>query len=149
MEGLRHNAGNIIAVFHQVAVLGEGGTGAGDVHLLKDVPAQQMAGHLAGDGHHGDGIHIGGGDAGNQVGGSRAGGDHAHAHLAGHPVVARRHMAGILFRAHQGIADLRRRGQRVYRGADGRPRVAEDMLHACPFQALNQCLRTSHFTAPP
>ena len=39
-------------------MLGEGGHRASDIHLLEDIPPQQIAGYLAGDGYHGDGIHI-------------------------------------------------------------------------------------------
>ena len=38
-------AGNLVGVLHQVAVLGEGGHRAGDVHLLEDVTAQHMFGY--------------------------------------------------------------------------------------------------------
>ena len=83
MEGLLDHPGDVVGVLHQVAVLGEGRHGAGDIHLLEDIPPQQVGGDLPGNGHHGDGVHIGGGDAGGQVGGTGAAGGKAHAHLAG------------------------------------------------------------------
>ena len=43
VKGLLDDPGDLVGVLHQVAVLGEGGHGAGDVHLLEDVPAQQVA----------------------------------------------------------------------------------------------------------
>ena len=129
VKGLLDDAGDVVGVFHQVAVLGEGGHRAGDVHLLEDVPAQQMAGHLAGDGHHGDGVHIGRGDAGDEVGSARAGGDHAHPHLAGHPGVARGHMPRVLLRPDQGVAYLRVGPEHIYNGADGRAGIAEDVVY--------------------
>ena len=144
VKGLLHDAGDVAGALDQIAVLGEGGHRAGDVHLLEDVPAQQVAGHLAGDGHHGDGVHIGGGDAGDQVGGSRAGGDHAHPHLAGNAGIARGHVPGVLLGAHQGIADLRVLLQHVYNGADGGSGIAEDVVHLLLQQAFDQCLCSIH-----
>ena len=132
MKGLRHNAGDVVGVLDQIAVLGKGGHSAGDVDLLENVPAQQMAGDLAGNSHHGNGVQIGSGNAGEQVGGSRAGGDHADPHLAGDPVIAGGHVPGVLLRPHQGVADLWRLGQYVHRGADGGSGIAEDMFYTCP-----------------
>ena len=132
MEGLPDDAGNLVGVLHQVAVLGEGGYRAGDIHLLEDVPAKEVAGHLAGNGHHGDGVHVGGGNAGNQVGGPRAGGHHAHPHLAADPGVARGHMPRVLLGPHQGVADLGGVLQGIHRRADGGPGVAEHVGHALP-----------------
>ena len=146
VEGLLHHPGDVVGVFDQVAVLGEGGHRAGDVHLLEDIPAQQVAGHLAGDGHHGDGVHVGRSNAGNQIGGARAAGHHAHAHLAADAGIAGSHMARILLRPYQSICDLRVFLQGIHRRADGRSGVAKHMGHALPQQTFNQCLRSIHFT---
>ena len=139
MKGLLHHPGDVVGVLDQIAVLGEGGAGAGDVHLLEDVPAQQVALDLAGDGHHGDGVHIGGGDAGDEVGGAGAGGDHAHAGPARHAGVAGGHVSGVLFGADQGIGNAGG-GQGVHGGADGGAGIAEYPLHTLPLQALHQGL---------
>ena len=144
VKGLLHDAGDVIGVFHQVAVLGEGGHRTGDVHLLEDIPAQQIAGHLPGNGHHGDGVHIGGGDAGDQIGRPRAGGDHTHPYLAGDAGIARGHVPGVLLGAHQGISDLRVLLQHVYNGADGGSGIAEDVVHLLPQKAFDQCLCSIH-----
>ena len=144
VEGLRHHPGQRFRVLDQIAVFDEGGDGAGDIHLLENIPAQQVAGHLPGDGHHGDGVHVGGGDAGDEVGRPRAGGDHTHAHFAADPGIARGHVAGILLGTHQGIADFRRGGQHIHDGADGRAGVAKDMLYLLQFQAFYKGLRSGH-----
>ena len=107
MEGLSDHPGNVVGIFHQIAVLGEGRHGTGDIHLLEDISAQKMAGHLSGDSHHGDRIHVGCSDTSNQVGGPGTGGNHAYSYLAADPGIAGGHMAGVLLRPHQGIADLR------------------------------------------
>ena len=144
MKGLLDDAGDVVGVLDQVAVLGEGGHRASDIHLLEDIPPQQIAGYLAGDGYHGDGIHIGGGDAGDQVGGARAGGHHAHPHLPADPGIAGGHMARVLLRADQGVADLRVGLQGVHRRADGGAGIAEDMRYLFPLQTLDQGLCSCH-----
>ena len=146
VEGLLYHSGDVVGVLDQIAVLDKGGHGAGDVHLLKDVPAQQIALHLAGDGHQGDGVHIGGGDAGDEVGGARPGGDHTNAGLARHAGVAGGHVAGVLLRADQGIGDVRV-GQGVHRRADGGSRIAEYVVHMLPFQTFHQCLGSADHAA--
>ncbi len=35
VKGLLHHAGDVVGVFHQIAVLGEGRHGTGDIHLLE------------------------------------------------------------------------------------------------------------------
>ena len=132
-------------VLHQVAVLGKGRHRPGDVHLLEDVPPQELGGHLPRDGHQGDGVHISGCHPGDEVRGPRAGGDDAHPGLPRHPGVAGGHVPGVLLRADQGIIDVRALPQGVGNGADGGPGVAEDPLHALPGQALHQNLRTCPF----
>ena len=64
MEGLFKHPGQVLHGLYQVAVLGKGLAGAGDVRLLEHVPAQLLQIHLAGDGDDGDGVHIGRGNAG-------------------------------------------------------------------------------------
>ncbi len=134
-------------VLHQIAVLGKGGHRPGDVHLLEDIPPQEVGGHLARDGHQGDGVHIGRGHAGDEVRGPRAGGDDAHPRLPRHPGVAGGHVPGVLLRADQGVVQVGVLPQGVGNGADGGPGVAEDPLHALPGQALHQNLRACQFHA--
>ena len=146
VEGLLDHPGDVVGVFDQVAVLGEGSHRAGDVHFLEDIPAQQMAGHLAGDGHHGDGVHVGGGDTGNKVGRSRAAGYHAHTHLAADACIAGSHMARVLLGPYQSIFNLRVFLQGVYRRTDRCSGVAKHVGYALSQQTFNQCLRSIHFT---
>ena len=144
VEGLLDHPGDVVGVLDQIAVLGEGGHRAGDVHLLEDVPAQQIAGDLARDGHHGDGIQIGGGNAGDQVGGSRARGHHAHPRSAADTGIAGCRVSRVLFRPDQGIADLRVGLQGVHRRADRCPGISENVLHLLLQQAFDQRFRSSH-----
>ena len=150
VKGLFDDAGQLGGVLDQIRVLGKGRHCAGDVHLLKDVTAQQVTGHLTGDGHHGDGIHVGGGDAGDEVGGAGAGGHHAHAHLTGDTGVAGSHVAGVLLGTHQRVADLRRGTQHVHHRTDGGTGVTKDVVHLLPQEAFyqNLCACHVHGSAP-
>ena len=87
-EGFPDGVGQLIHVFDNVIVLGDGHGHAGDVHFLKAVQSQQIAGHVAGNGHYRNGIHIGGGNAGDQIGGAGAGSGDAHAYPSGSPGIA-------------------------------------------------------------
>jgi hypothetical protein len=87
-------------------VLGAGARDAEGVGFLEGVAADEFAGDLAGDGDDGDGIHHGVDQAGDQVGGAGAGGGAADAHLAGGARVAFGGEAGVLFVAHQHMADV-------------------------------------------
>lgn len=51
VKGLLKDPGNVLRPADDVAVLGEGLGGAGDVRFLKDVPPQQIAAHLPRDDH--------------------------------------------------------------------------------------------------
>ena len=144
VESLLDDAGDVVGVLHQIAVLGEGSHGAGDVHFLEDIAAQQMAGDLTGDGHHGDGVHIGRGDAGDEVGCAGTGGDHTHAYLAADTGIAGGHVACVLLGAHEGIADFRMLLQGIYGGADGGAGITENVIDAFLQQTEDQCLCSVH-----
>ena len=143
VEGLLEDAGEVARILDQIAAFCEGLARAGDVRLLEDVAPQQVASHLAGDGHQRNGIHIGGGESRDEVGrpGTRSG--HADAHPAGSAGVAARGVAGVLFFPHQDVAQ---RGgvQRVVEGADGRARIAEYDRYALLLQAFHHDLRTGN-----
>lgn len=55
-----------------------------DGRLLEGVAADELARHLAGDGHQRHRVEQRVGQAGDQVGGARARGGNAHAHAASH-----------------------------------------------------------------
>ena len=141
VERLLHHSGDALNVLYQIAMFNEGSHSAGDVHLLENIPSQQIALHLTGNGNHRNGVHIGGGNAGDKVGCPRTGGDHAYANLAADSGIAGRHMSGVLLGAGQGIMNVRML-QGVRRRADGSPGIAEDFCYVFPLQALNQSLCT-------
>ena len=83
-----------------------GARDAEGVGFLEGVAADEFGVDLAGDGDDGDGIHHGVDQAGDEVGGAGAGGGAADADLAGGAGVAFGGEAGILFVAHEDVADV-------------------------------------------
>ncbi len=88
---------------HQEIVLGAGARDAERVGFLKRVAADQLGGHLAGDGDDRDGIHHRIDQAGDQIGRAGAGSRAAHAHLARGARVAFRRERGVLLVPHQDV----------------------------------------------
>ena len=148
VEGFFENPGQLPGVLYQIAVLGEGFTGAGDVGLLEYIPAQQFGVHLAGNGHHGNGIHIGGGNAGDEVGGPGAGGGDANTGLAAAPGVAAGHVGGVLLFPHQNMADGRLI-QIVIKGADHRSGISKGDLYTFCLQAFHHNFGSAYQKASP
>ena len=148
VECLLDDAGQLGGILDQIGVLGKGRHGAGDVHLLKDVAAQQVAGNLAGNGHHRDGVHVGRGNTGDEVGGAGARGHHTHAHLAGDAGITGCHMARVLLGTHQRIADLGRGTQNIHSRTDRRAGVAKHALYLLTQKGLHQNLCACHFHDP-
>jgi len=81
LEGVADGGRNVFSTVDQEVVLGHRQGDAGDVHFLKGVGAQHLAGDLAGNADHGDGIQHGRGDAGDKVSGAGAAGGHTDATL--------------------------------------------------------------------
>ena len=82
-ERLLHHAGDVVHVGHQVVMLGDAAADFDDRRFLKGVGADDLGGHLAGDGDERDAVELGVGDGGDEVRGAGAAGGHAHAGLAG------------------------------------------------------------------
>ena len=151
VEGLRMMRGQVLGrVLHQVAVLDDGQGDAGDVGLLEGVEPDEVAAHLAGDGHHGHAVHVGVGDGGHQVGGSRTGGGQADPHLARRSGVAVGGVARALLVPHQDVVDVEI-VEGVVQGDDLPPGEAEYGVdpfalerfedHSCCFHAVLRSLR--------
>ena len=105
-EGLPHCVRQLCHIPHQIGGFRNRHRNAGNVHLLKRIPADEVLGHVAGDKDHRGGIHVRGGDAGCQVRGAGTGGGEAHAHLAGAAGVAVRRVGGPLLMGSQNMGDL-------------------------------------------
>ena len=142
--------GSSAGVLDQVGVLDDRQRDAGGVGLLEGVGADEVAAHLAGDGHHRDRVHVGVGDAGDQVGGAGAARGQADADLAGRSGVAVGRVRGALLVAHQDVAQLLGVVEGVVerdRDAAGKAEddlaalVLESLTMACePFIFIDGCL---------
>ena len=139
VEGLAHDARDVVRALHQVGVLHDRIRDPGDVRLLEGVLAQHRQDLLAADHDHRRGVHQRREQAGHGVGRSRAGGDQHDAGPPGRARVSVRHVGRALLVAHQDQLD-RGVDQRVedrHRRAAGE---AEDVLHALALEALDQLL---------
>ena len=105
VEGLGHDARQLVGVHHQVVVLGDGNADAGDVGFLEGVGADGRTRDLARDVDHGHRVHVVVGHAGDEVGGPGARGAGGHADLAGGPRVAVGGEAGGLLMPDQDVTD--------------------------------------------
>ena len=114
-------------------VLGHRQRDAGDVHFLKRVGAQHLAGHVAGDADDGNRIQHGGGNAGDEVGCAGAAGGDGHAHLARGARIAVGHVRGALLVAHQHVVNGKL-AQRVVGGQNRAAGIAEDVGDALAHQ---------------
>ena len=142
-EGGPHGVGQVLHTADGEVVLGDGHGDALDVGLLEAVPAQQVGGNVAGEGHHGDAVHIGGGDAGDQVGGARAAGGQHHAGAAGGAGIAVRRVGRALLVGGQHMGDaVGILVQFIVEVEHCAPRVAEDGIDPLLAQHLHENLRT-------
>jgi hypothetical protein len=142
VEGLTHDARNVVGVLDQVGMLHHRVGDAGGVGLLEGVLAQQGREGLPCNDDDGGGVHERREQPGDRVGRAGPGGHEDDAGLAGGAGVAVRHVCGALFVAHQDQLDLR-----VHEGIEHRhgcpTRQAEDVLHPLALEALDQFFSTS------
>jgi len=137
------NRRKFVDILDQIVVFGDGAADAEHIRFLERVIADQMAGHLAGDGHQRDRIHVGRGQPGHQVGGTRPGGGHADAHLAGSTGKTIRRMRRSLFMTSQ----VKRNGrviQFVENIDDHAAGKSESGGHALLLQGMQDHLCTGH-----
>ena len=120
-----------------------GARDAEGVGFLEGVAADELGVHLAGDGDDGDGIHHGVDQAGDQVGGAGAGSGAADADLAGGARIAFGGEAGVLFVAHEDVADVAVVEGVVKRQGDAAG-IAEEAVDAFARQAFEQDFRAVH-----
>ena len=99
--------------------------------------------NLAGDGDDRDGIHHGVDQAGDEVGGAGAGGGAADADLAGGARVAFGGEAGVLFVAHEDVADVVVVEGVVEREGDAAG-IAEEAIDAFAGEAFEQHFGAAH-----
>ena len=143
VERFVHDLRQIRHILHHEIVLGTGARDAERVGFLERIAADELAGHLPGDGHDRNRIHQRIHQARDQVGRARAGRGAAHANFAGGARIAFGREAGVLFMAHQHVANVM-----VVHGVVERQRhasrVTEKAIHAFAHQAFQQHLRATH-----
>ena len=106
------------------------------VGLLEGVVADQVRGHLSGEGDDGDRVHEGVLERRHQVGRRGPRGDQAHAHLAGGARVALGRVPGGRFMAYQDVAETLEVVQGVVDRQYRPPGQAEHGVHAFTLQRL-------------
>lgn len=146
VKSLRHDPRHLARIPYHVGVLHNGQGDAKDVRLLEAVGANQMARYLPSDDHHGYRVHHGVGDARHQVGRPWARGSKTHPHLASGASISVGGVGSRLFVAYQVMFEQPLRlgfVQLVVDGEDGSPRIAKDVLHPMPVQAVHQRISTS------
>ena len=143
VERLVNDLRQVFQFLDQIVVLGAGARDAEGVGLLESVAADEFAGDLAGEGDDGDGIHHGIDEAGDQVGGAGAGGGAADAYFAGGARVAFGGEAGVLFVAHQHMADVVV-VEGVVEGEGDAAGISEEAVDAFARQAFQQHFRAVH-----
>ena len=133
----------LVQFLHHEIVFGAGAGDAERVGLLKRIAADELGGHLPGDGHDGNRIHHRVHQTRHQVGRARTGRRAAHAHFAGGARIAFGREARILFVAHQDMADgvIVNRVIQRQRDAAG---IAEEAIHALLGQTFQQHFRAAH-----
>ena len=107
VERLLENAGNVIDILDEIAVLDEGFHRTRDVGLLEYVAAQQFTVYLTGDADQRDAVRKSRGDAGNHICRTGAGGDCTDTGLSGHPCHSARGMRRILLCPYQNRLNFR------------------------------------------
>ncbi len=130
-NGSRHFAG----MGHQIIVLGDRKSDAGDVRFLKRVGADQLASHLSGNADDRRRIEHGRGNSGDHVGGARARSGDGDSNLPAGSRVAVGHVRGALLVTHQNVMNLAVL-ERVVGRQNGAAGIAEDDLHALTLQAF-------------
>ena len=121
--------------------------GHGDTHdigFLECIGADNAAGNLASDYHHGDAVHVGGGDTGNRVGGARAGSHNDDTGFASGASVTIGLMGRTLLMASKNMVDLFRVIQGII-DLDGlTTRITEYCVHAFGFKRSDDGFCAQH-----
>ena len=142
VEGFAQADGDFIRACHQIIVLGDGKSDAGDVRLLEGVASENRAAHLARNAHDGRRIHHRRGDSGDHIGRPGTRRRQRYTHPAARPRVSVGHVRGALFMPHQHMVDLRL-GQGIVGRQNGAPGISEDVLDAEALQAFPDNLRAA------
>src|SRR5580704_145673 len=143
VEGFVNDLRQLLNALHHEVVFRCRARDAEGIGLLEGVAADELRGDLAGDSDDGDGIHHGVNESGDEVGGARAGRGAADAHLAGGTRVAFGGETGILFVAHEDVADVAVE-EGVVEGEGDAARIAEEAVDAFAGEAFEQDFSAVH-----
>lgn len=138
----------ILGLFNNVTVLYKRLARAGDVRLLKNVSAEQIAAHLSGNRDKRNRVGIRRGDTRNQVCSARARCRDAYAGLVAAPCVAARHMSRVLLLTNQNVLNLRIVNF-IVKGANSSAGIAKDDLNALCFQTFYHYFGTANHAVCP
>src|SRR5215212_903717 len=127
LEGTPHRRVELVGVFDQEGVLGEGQRHAHDVRLLEGVLAERRTPDLASDRHQRHGVHLGRGQPRNQVGRPGPARRHAHPDATRRPGVAVSRVGRGLLVAGEDVFQ-RIVGEGVVERHDRAPRIPEEVL---------------------
>ena len=110
-------------------MLGHRQRDSGDIHFLKCVRAEDLAGNVAGNADDRNRVQHCCCDAGDEIRRAGAASGNAHTNLAGSARVAVGHVRGALLVAHQYMMNGKL-AQRVVCGQNGSARISEDVRYA-------------------
>ena len=127
VESFFQHPGQILDLFHQVVVLGDGSGDAGNIRFLERIPANEVGGYLTADHHQRDGIHIGGGDAGDHIADPGTAGGETDAYFSRSPGIPVRCMDGSLFMAGEDMGEFHP-VQGIIQAQHRTSRISEDDL---------------------
>ncbi len=139
MDGARQ----VFESLDEIVVLGAGTRDAEGIGLLKGVAADELSGDLAGEGDDGNGIHHGVDEPGGEVGGAGSGSGAADSGFAGGARVSAGGEGGVLFVAHQDVADVMV-VKDVVEGQGDAAGVAEHAIDAFADKAFEQHAGAAH-----
>jgi hypothetical protein len=128
-------------VCHEIIVLGDRKSDAGDVDFLKSIRTDELAADLPGDANDGRRIEHRSCNACHEIGRSRTGSRYRDSNVAAGSSIPICHVSGTLLMTDQHVMDLAVL-QRVVRRQDRAPWVSEDVCYSFLLQALPQNLRS-------
>ena len=138
------HSGNIIYIFHQIAVFYKRFHGAGNIRLLEHITAQQFTVDLTGNADHGDTVSKCRGNTGDHIGGTGAGGHRTYTGSSGHTGNTAGRMGCVLFCTDQHRFDVRIQNA-VEKRTYGNTGISENSTYPLCFQTFNNRICSNHF----
>ena len=134
MESLLDDAGDVIDIPDEIAVLHHGKGHPEKVGLLESPAPDHLLRHLTGDCHQGHRVHVGIGNAGDQIRCTGTRGGHADAGLSGHTGIPFGGKSPPLLMTGKDGTDLLRLGQGLMDRHRATTGVGKDIIHPLALQ---------------